>query len=177
MSVFEWIPSKTTGIVSGNLIWSSFSRKKEHGYRIQTFWLFWLPHPLNCFLVTKMQYLYLNSGKVLLPDRYSSNTMGTAAWDSFVLTCVEINMKFEFVTSQIGIRFLQICTKSISTPFILYLCSFPPLSIFREEKSEQLLDTRQELENVEMEFRKLQQEVIPRQREPCTLTVHPQKSI
>lgn len=89
------------------------------------------------------------------------------------MTCVEINMKSEFVTSQIGIRFLEICTKSISIPFILYLCSFSSLSFFREEKSEQLLDTRQELENIEIEFRKLQQEVIPSQREPCTLTVHP----
>lgn len=92
MSVFVYIPSKTTGIISGNLIWSSFSRKKEHGCRIQTFWLFWPPHPhpLNCSLVTKMQDLYLNPGKVLLPDHYSSSTMETAACFLLRLICLDL---------------------------------------------------------------------------------------
>lgn len=36
-----------------------------------------------------------------------------------------------------------------------------PRLFFREEKSEQLLDTRQELENMEVELKRLQQEVMP----------------
>lgn len=47
-------------------------------------------HPLNCFLVTNMQYLYLNSGKVLLPDHYSSNTMETADWFLLRFICLDL---------------------------------------------------------------------------------------
>lgn len=50
-------------------------------------------------------------------------------------------------------------TSAIFSPF---LTPHPLCLFFREEKSEQLLDTRQELENMEGELKRLQQEVTPR---------------
>lgn len=46
-----------------------------------------------------------------------------------------------------------------------------PLS-FREEKSEQLLDTRQELENMEVELKRLQQEVQHKSQRPSRACLH-----
>lgn len=47
---------------------------------------------------------------------------------------------------------LNVCSNLFSSHLSLYL-------FFSEEKSEQLLDTRQELENMEVELKRLQQEV------------------
>lgn len=67
---------------------------------------------------------------------------------------------------EICIIFLLLSRLSLSSILSCYQFIIPFITIlldlfFREEKSEQLLDTRQELENVEVEFKKLQQEVMP----------------
>lgn len=84
----------------GSLKCSSFSGIKEHSYRMETIWLFLtvlFAHSFKLFSCGQKKSIYISfhrsdTGKVLSPDHFSSNTMDTTDWFySEVFICLDLH--------------------------------------------------------------------------------------